>query len=128
MTKKIIFKASVIDSLLSYAQNSYPDEGILLLRGKVHKDEIVVESVIVPPFAIHGRGFSSFPLHTLPLDLSILGTAHSHPSGTLRPSIGDLNNFYGRIMVIIAYPYKSEDDIGVFDREGNMVKYSIIRR
>ncbi|MCP8311211.1 MAG: Mov34/MPN/PAD-1 family protein [Candidatus Methylarchaceae archaeon HK02M1] len=127
MTKKIIFKASVIDSLLSYAQNSYPDEGILLLRGKVRKYGIEVENVILPPFAIHGRGFSSFPLHTLPLDLSILGTAHSHPSGTLQPSVGDLNNFYGRIMIIIAYPYKSEDDIGVFDREGNMVKFSIIR-
>ncbi|MCP8318585.1 MAG: Mov34/MPN/PAD-1 family protein [Candidatus Methylarchaceae archaeon HK01B] len=127
MTKKIIFKASVIDSLLSYAQTSYPDEGILLLRGKVHKYGIEVENVILPPFAIHGRGFSSFPLHTLPLDLSILGTAHSHPSGTLQPSVGDLNNFYGRIMIIIAYPYKSEDDIGVFDREGNMVKFSIIR-
>jgi len=125
VVKKIIFVTSVVDSLLSYAQNSYPNEGILLLRGMVHKDEIIVKNVIIPPFALHGRGFSSFPLHMLPLDLSILGTAHSHPSGNLQPSVSDLNHFYGKIMVIVAYPYRSKDDMGVFDREGNKVKYSI---
>ena len=62
----------------------------------------------------------------LPLDLSIVGVAHSHPSGVLKPSLGDLNNFYGRIMVIMAYPYNSEKDIAAFDREGNVIKYSII--
>ncbi|MEM3708187.1 MAG: Mov34/MPN/PAD-1 family protein [Nitrososphaerales archaeon] len=119
MLRKITFKSSVIDSLLSYAKAFYPNEGILLLRGKMSKDEILVKEIVIPPLAIHGMGFSSFPFHTLPIDLSIVGVAHSHPSGVLKPSLEDLNNFYGRIMVIIAYPYKSENDIAVFDREGN---------
>ncbi|MCP8309374.1 MAG: Mov34/MPN/PAD-1 family protein [archaeon] len=126
MVKKITFKASVIDSLLSYAKNFHPNEGILLLRGKIGKDEIIVKEIVIPPLATHGKSFSSFPLHMLPLDLSIVGVAHSHPSGVLKPSLEDLNHFYGRIMVIIAYPYSSEKDIAVFDREGNMIKYSII--
>ncbi|MCP8308193.1 MAG: Mov34/MPN/PAD-1 family protein [archaeon] len=126
MVKKITFKASIIDSLLSYAKNFHPNEGILLLRGKVGKDEIIVKEIVIPPLATHGRSFSSFPFHMLPLDLSIVGVAHSHPSGVLKPSLEDLNNFYGRIMVIIAYPYNSEKNIGVFNREGIMVKYSII--
>jgi len=126
MVKKITFKASVINSLLSYARGSHPNEGILLLRGKVSKDEIMVKEVVIPPLATHGEGFSSFPLHMLPLDLSIIGTAHSHPSGVLKPSLEDLAHFYSRIMVIIAYPYSTEKNIAVFDKEGNMIKYSII--
>ncbi len=126
MVRKITFKASVVDSLLSYAKTFHPNEGILLLRGKMSKDEILVKETVIPPLATHGEGFSSFPFHMLPLDLSIVGVAHSHPSGVLKPSLGDLNNFYGRIMVIMAYPYNSERDIAVFDREGNVVKYSII--
>jgi proteasome lid subunit RPN8/RPN11 len=126
MFKKITFKTSVIVSLLSYAKTFHPNEGILLLRGRISKEKILIQETIIPPLATHGKGFSSFPFHMLPLDLSIVGVAHSHPSGVLKPSLEDLNNFYGRIMVIIAYPYNSEKDIGVFDREGNMINYSII--
>ena len=126
MVKEITFKASVINSLLSYARNSHPNEGILLLRGEISKDEIMVKEVVIPPLATHGRSFSSFPLHMLPLDLSIIGTAHSHPSGVLRPSLEDLTHFYSRIMVIMAYPYSTEKNIAVFDKEGNMIRYSII--
>ena len=126
MVKKLFFKALVIDSLLSYAQKFYPNEGILLLRGKVSKDTIIVKEILIPPLATHGKGFSSFPLNMLPLDLSIIGVAHSHPSGVLRPSLEDLSNFYGRIMLIMAYPYRSDKDIAVFNREGNMIRYTVI--
>ncbi|NWG09358.1 MAG: Mov34/MPN/PAD-1 family protein [Nitrososphaerales archaeon] len=126
MVRKITFKSLVIDSLLSYAKTFYPNEGILLLKGKIGKDEILVKETVIPPLATHGKSFSSFPFHMLPLDLSIVGVAHSHPSGVLKPSLEDLNNFYGRIMVIMAYPYNSERDIAVFDREGNVIKYSIV--
>ncbi len=90
------------------------------------KKEIRVNEVVIPPSATHGHGFSSFPLHMLPMDLSIMGTAHSHPSGVLQPSVGDLNNFYSRILVITAYPYDSEEQIAVYDKEGNAVGYEII--
>jgi proteasome lid subunit RPN8/RPN11 len=61
----------------------------------------------------------------LPIDRSILGTAHSHPSGTLRPSVQDLNHYYGRIMIITVYPYQSHQDLGAFDRNGAIVNYNI---
>jgi proteasome lid subunit RPN8/RPN11 len=118
----------VIDSVLTYAKIQYPREGILLLRGKMDKNEIRVNEVVVPPLSVHGYGFSNFPLHMLPMDLSIVGTAHSHPSGVLRPSLGDLNNFYGRLMVITAYPYDSEEQIAVFDKDGNSAEYEIDAR
>ena len=124
MKRSINLKKSVIDSILIYAKANHPKESILLLKGKVYKHEIVVEEVEIPPLSVHGYNFSVIPLNKLPLDFSVVGIAHSHPSSILRPSIKDLNNFYGRIMVITAFPY-TEQDLAVFDRKGTQVKHSI---
>jgi len=119
-------KRSVIENLLSYARGSHPRESVLLLRGKVSKDEVFVNDTIIPPFATHGEGFATFPSHMLPLDFSIVGVAHSHPSGVLAPSTNDLNQFYGRIMVIVAFPYHSERNISLFNREGKTLMFKVI--
>ena len=124
--KRISINRSVIISILEFARACHPKEGILLLTGRVERNRIVIEDVEVPPLAVHGYGFSNFPSHMLPMDFSIIGTAHSHPSGALQPSIVDLNNFYGRVMVITAYPYISEKNIAVFDSEGKRRRYDII--
>jgi len=124
--RMILIRRSVVESILGYAQMFHPREGILLLRGKVDRERILVEDVEVPPLAAHGEGFSNFPLYMLPVDFSVLGTAHSHPSGALRPSVGDLNNFYGRIMVIAAHPYRWGRDLAVFDGKGNRLKYEVV--
>lgn len=116
----------VADSILSYAQMLHPREAILLLKGEVDKQRVMVKDTQIPPLATHGNTFSTFPLQTLPIDFSIIGTAHSHPSGTLRPSVTDLNKFYGRIMVITAHPYQSEKNIAIFDREGKSLKFEIV--
>ena len=126
MDKELFFEQEVVESILSYAQMLHPRESILLLRGKFDKHKIVINGTQLPPFATHGKTFSAFPLHRLPIDFSVMGVAHSHPSGALRPSITDLNKFYGRIMVLTAYPYQLESDLAVFDRQGNRLKYKII--
>jgi len=126
LVKKVYFKQEVIDSLLTYSRNIHPREGILLLRGKVDKDKIIVTDLVIPPLALHGEGFSSFPLNMIPIDFSILGVAHSHPSGFLKPSLEDLSHSYGKMMVILIYPYSSREDVGVFDKDGNRVIYTII--
>jgi proteasome lid subunit RPN8/RPN11 len=96
------------------------------LKGKAEKEKIVVNDVQIPPLATHGNNFSTFPLHMLPIDFAIIGIAHSHPSGALQPSVTDLNKFYGRIMLITAYPYQSQNDIAVFDREGNKLEFRVL--
>jgi proteasome lid subunit RPN8/RPN11 len=116
----------VVDSISTYAQMLHPREAILLLKGKVDKHRISVNDTLIPPLATHGNTFSTFPLHMLPIDFSIVGVAHSHPSGVLRPSVTDLNKFYGRIMVITAYPYRSEKNLAIFDREGKSLKYEVV--
>ncbi|MFQ6080354.1 MAG: Mov34/MPN/PAD-1 family protein [Candidatus Bathyarchaeia archaeon] len=103
--------------VLENAKVLHPREAILLLRGKVGKDAILISEVLVPPMARYGRGFASFPVHMMPTDFSIIGTAHSHPSGNLRPSIEDLNRSLGRIIMIVAFPYL-EGNVAVYNRAG----------
>ena len=124
--REVVVNRSVIRSILDYAKACHPKEGILLLKGSLSKNRITVNEVEIPPLAVHGFGFSNFPLHMLPLDFSVVGTAHSHPSGVLRPSVTDLNKFYGRIMIIAAYPYRSEENVAVFDREGRLIEYEVV--
>ena len=125
MVMEVFVERTVVDSILSYAQMFHPRESILLLKGKVSKHKLVVDDVQIPPLATHGSTFSSFPLSTLPIDFSVIGVAHSHPSGALRPSVTDLNKFYGKIMLITAYPYRSEQNIILLDRKGQQLKYEV---
>ena len=123
--RSLAMKRHVADSIITYAKSCHPNEGILILQGQTKKNNIVVDGLVVPPFASHGPYYSGFPTYDLPFDLSYIGTAHSHPGGSNRPSLEDLNNFYGFVSVIICYPY-SDQDIGAFDRNGNKVHVDII--
>ena len=97
----------IVLNILDIAKANYPLEIILLLRGNRNGDVIHISDYLFPPFGSSGKGFASFPIHMLPIDFSIIGTAHSHPSGLLKPSIGDLSNFYGKVMVIVGPPFKT---------------------
>lgn len=108
----------VLDSIVTYALTLHPKEGVLLLRGRAEKDLIKVEDLVIPPFAVKGKGYSAIPLVYLPIDFSIVGTVHSHPSGNLNPSAEDLNNAYGRIVMIIAYPYRGLENLAAYTKDG----------
>jgi proteasome lid subunit RPN8/RPN11 len=126
MIHLVRFERSVADSILTSALEIYPRESVLLLRGKADKDQILINDVLIPPLATHGWGFSQFPGFMLPMDLSIMGVSHSHPSGALQPSVHDLNHFYGRIMVITAHPFQSYNNIAAFNSHGDKIPHEVI--
>ena len=123
--QRVVFHKSVVDSLFSYSAMAYPNEGILLLRGKTKKGVVEVTGVVIPPLASHGAAFSSFNWWMLPVDLSYLGVAHSHPSGNHHPSQQDLLHATGKLMVIMGYPYAAVDNLGVYDHNGNVVPFEV---
>ena len=123
--KQVLITRQTADGIITYSKTCHPNEGILILRGKSSKNEIVVDGLILPPFSVHGPYYSGFPSYDLPFDLSYVGTAHSHPSGSNKPSLEDLNNYYGLVSIIINYPY-TYDTIAAFDRDGNHMKLQII--
>jgi proteasome lid subunit RPN8/RPN11 len=125
VVKSAVFTQTVVDSLLSYSQMAYPKEGILLVRGKVRKGVAEADSVVIPPASVHGHSFSSFNWWMLPIDMSFLGVAHSHPSGNKNPSQEDLLHIAGRIMVIMGYPYVDNRFIAVYNSKGEPIPLSV---
>lgn len=114
----------VFMGMKALAEDNHPNEVIVLLRGKRSGDEFHINEYLIPPFGFGSRRSASFPAHMLPMDFSILGTAHSHPSGNLSPSTMDLHSFYGRIMMIIGPPY-SIDNVAAFTKQGKPIHVEV---
>jgi proteasome lid subunit RPN8/RPN11 len=125
LKKRVIMTRQVADGIITYSKTWHPNEGILILQGKSNKSEILIEGLVVPPFSSHGPYYSGFPTYDLPFDLSYIGTAHSHPGGSNKPSIEDLNNYFGVVSIIICHPYEDET-IGAFDRNGRNMDFKIL--
>jgi proteasome lid subunit RPN8/RPN11 len=123
--RRIVITRQAADGIITYSKTHHPNEAILVLQGKKDKDEIVVNGLIVPPFSMSGPFYSGFPVYDLPFDLSYMGTAHSHPGGSNRPSLDDLNHFYGMVSIIISHPYE-DGTIGAYDRNGNSLELRIV--
>jgi proteasome lid subunit RPN8/RPN11 len=123
--RHVVMTRQVADGIITYAKSWHPHEGILILQGKIKKEEIIIEGLIIPPFSLHGPYYSGFSGYELPFDLSYIGTAHSHPGGSNKPSLEDLNNYYGLVSIIISYPYE-DNTIGAFDRSGKIMEIKIL--
>ena len=123
--RQVSLKKDVLDGILSFCKMKHPNEGILILKGKSKKGNIIIDGLVIPPFSHGGPTFAGFPHSFLPFDLSYLGVVHSHPSGSAKPSITDLNNFFGLISLIVKSPYE-DDDIFAWDSNGNSIKLTII--
>jgi proteasome lid subunit RPN8/RPN11 len=117
----------LLDAIFEGAKRLYPRETILFLRGKKSKDVIRVLELVVPPLATYGRGFANTPLHMLPMDFSVVGTVHSHPSGNIRPSSVDLNHFFGRVLMIVGFPFASAQNVAVYDSKGERLQLQITK-
>ena len=115
----------LLQAILESARRLYPRETVLLLRGKRNKNLFKIYELVVPPFANYGRSFADFPLHMLPMDFSIVGTVHSHPSGDLTPSTEDLNHVFGIILMIVGLPFADEGDVAVYNRSGEKLTLQI---
>ena len=128
MSKKITvsIKREILEAIFEGARHLYPRETILMLRGKKSKDIIQINDLIIPPLATYGEGFASYPFHLLPVDFSLVGTVHSHPSGDKTPSDVDLNNFFGRVMMIVGFPYMTEQDVVAYNWSGERLPILIV--
>jgi proteasome lid subunit RPN8/RPN11 len=125
MNTRVVIKKDLLDMILEGAKRLHPKETIVLLRGKMNRDAVTVSDVLIPPLATYGRGFSSFPTHMLPMDFSIVGIAHSHPSGSLEPSVEDQNLSMGRIMLIVGFPYGGKENVGVYSRKDGRLSLEV---
>jgi proteasome lid subunit RPN8/RPN11 len=117
--------SNILDTIYAGAKELYPRESFLLLRGKKSKGIISITDLVLAPFAVHGDGFAHFNPYMFAGDFSLVGTVHSHPSGNISPSDTDLNYFFGRILMIVGYPYEGQRCIAAYDSNGDKVPIEI---
>ena len=123
--RKISLTKDARDGILSFCKMNHPNEGILILRGKSKRGDVYIDELVVPPFSETGADFAGFPHNPLPLDLSYVGIVHSHPSGSAKPSLTDLDNFFGLVSMIVKSPYEDED-IFAWDSDGRELQLVIV--
>ena len=116
----------LLQAIFEGARRLYPRETILLLRGE-KKNLIKISELVVPPLATYGQSFANIPLHMLPIDFSIVGTVHSHPSGNLTPSTADLNYFLGSILMIVSFPFADERNVAVYNHNGGQLNLQLTK-
>jgi proteasome lid subunit RPN8/RPN11 len=117
---------SLVEGMLGYSKEKYPNEMLILLRGKKMDESYVLYQAVFPPFVYSNWHSATYNPWHMPLDFSIIATAHSHPSGVKIPSREDLLHPYGKFMLITGYPYESERDIAAFDGKGRMVEWEAV--
>ena len=113
---EVLIDRKLLEEMLTFAKERHPNEAVMLLRGSVKREVITITDYLFPPFATTNSISASYPIHMLPIDFSIVGSAHSHPSGSLEQSIQDIHNIYGRISLLMAYPY-SLGDVAVYNKQ-----------
>jgi proteasome lid subunit RPN8/RPN11 len=117
--------SNILDSIYAGAKELYPRESFLLLRGKKNKGIIRITDLVLAPFAAHGEGSVHFNPYMFAGDFSLVGTVHSHPSGNISPSDTDLNYFFGRVLMIVGYPYEGNSRIAAYDSNGDKLPIEI---
>ena len=125
LERKISLTSDARDGILSFCKMNHPNEGILILRGKSKRGDVFIDELVIPPFSETGADFAGFPHNPLPLDLSYVGIVHSHPSGSAKPSLTDLDNFFGLVSIIVKSPYEDED-IFAWDSDGRELPLVIV--
>ena len=108
------------------AKSSYPNEFGALLRVDDKYKDTITELVLLPG-TISGDAHAIFRMHMLPIDFSIVGTVHSHPSLNPFPSDADRALFrkHGKVHIIVAYPYDMSSWKG-YDYNGDEIKIEVI--
>ena len=99
-------KKSTLEFILESAKSSFPNEFGGFLRVDLDRKDTITELVILPG-TISGNSHAIFKFYMLPIDFSIVGTVHSHPSFSSHPSEADIFLFrkFGKVHIIVAYPF-----------------------
>ncbi len=105
----------IMDTIYAGAKQLYPRESFLLLRGKSKKSVIKINDLVLAPFTAHGHGSVHFNPYLFSGDFSLVGTVHSHPSGNISPSNVDMNYFFGRILMIVGYPFEGRGCVAAYN-------------
>jgi len=116
-------KRQTLKMALEVAKDNYPKEFAAMLRAR---DGVIIELLFIPGTLGSDRS-AMIPFYMKPVDFSIVGVVHSHPSPNTTPSQADIALFgrSGDVHIILGYPY-TEYSWAAYDRMGNPIKLKIL--
>lgn len=124
----IIIERSLLEDIASMAQGAHPKEILVFVsatkgvrKGVLRIDEIQLQAYDASVDSAHVW------LHNLPPFTNIVGTIHSHPSSSRRPSRADLSFWskYGVVHAIMGYPYRPTD-ITFYSKDGERIDVVVV--
>lgn len=119
-------KRRTLNMIMEASKDSFENghEFAAVLRAK---NGVIYELLLLPDGGFRGRTSVMVYLHMLPIDLTVVGSVHSHPSSNYYPSKADLD-FFGRagsVNIIVAYPY-IERSWQAYNRSGTKIDLEIV--
>lgn len=123
MTQITSITINCLHLIMEAARSTHPRE----FAGLLSAEKDVISEVVILPGTISGSSHAIFQLHMAPIDFSLVGTVHSHPSFSSLASDADIELFrkYGRVHIIIAQPY-TEDSWRAYTGKGEEFHLNII--
>lgn len=116
----------VVDEILNISMESYPNEFVAILQGKVKDSILHIDGLLFLPGETSENG-AVMNIFMMPLVDEGVGSVHSHPGYDGSPSDADLYFFSknGLFHLIIAQPYNL-DSIFAYNSFGELVDFKVI--
>ena len=113
----------VLDMINEAAKDTYPNEFLATLRA----EKGIVTEILLLPGTLSGEHSGTFHLHMLPIDLSVVGTVHSHPSFSNMPSEADISLFgrFGNTHIITCIPFDKRS-WKAYDYNGDEIELEVV--
>jgi proteasome lid subunit RPN8/RPN11 len=120
---EVLIEGETLKFILHACRSTHPDE----FAGFLREANGAVSEVLLAPGTVFGREGSLINRWMLPLDASITGTVHSHPSSNVTPSLSDLRFFstFGKYHAIVGFPY-TELTIQFYSRMGTTLDHKVV--
>jgi proteasome lid subunit RPN8/RPN11 len=115
----------VLDSVIYYSKKAYPNEFLAFFDGEIKDKVLYITGLIFVPGETCETGAL---VHTelIPMNTKYMGSVHSHPGPSARPSKADLQTFsrHGYFHMIVCLPYSLET-FKSYDRYGQPLDYTL---
>lgn len=119
---EIIITKEIINNIIRIARDAHPKEFIAFLTGKNEKGILKIDELTIQSYYANSNS-TSFTTINIPTTTNVVGTVHSHPGYSNRPSTADLRTFnkHGFIHAIICLPY-SYKNIQFYNKYGEKIR------
>lgn len=116
-------KRKTLELVCVASRDQHPTEFSAVLRA----EKGIITEIMPLPGTVSGDRHAILNLHMLPVDMSVVGVVHSHPSPNNHWSDADLQLFayFGHTHIIVAYPY-TERSWAAYDHHGNVLSLEVV--